>query len=89
MSSALKKLFKSSRPLPSEAGSNPNSWNEGHIDEENVTDPGSKDAAEVVNQVPWEGLPYGTEQHIQDGVKQAEALTMTLTKTSLGIAYTL
>ena len=31
----------------------------------------------------------GTDEHMQDGVKQAEALTQAWTKKSLGVAYAL
>ena len=85
MLSALKNFFSSSS-FPSEGSPNPSTWDQGSIDQGNITNLGSKAPAEAVNQVPGEELSYGTEQ---DGVREAEAMTMAWTKTSLGIAYTL
>ncbi|KAB8074307.1 major facilitator superfamily domain-containing protein [Aspergillus leporis] len=75
-----KKFFKSGDG-PSPEGNQNQTW-----DHENLTESGSKGPNEVINQEPREELPDKTAQ---DGVIQAEAITLTWTKTSLGLAYTL
>ncbi|RMJ28837.1 hypothetical protein PHISP_00288 [Aspergillus sp. HF37] len=76
MLSPLSKIFRSSGSAPTEDSPNISS-------RESVTQPDSKDQFESHNQAATDDVP---DETVQDGVAQVEAITLTWTKTSLGIA---
>ena len=79
MASALwKKFIPTKEPTTAEVPTN---------EADAVAEHDSKVPAEAVNQTPSEELQ--PNEHAQDGVTQAEAITLTWTKTSLGLAYAL
>ncbi|KAF7167619.1 hypothetical protein CNMCM6106_003098 [Aspergillus hiratsukae] len=82
LSSWQKKFFQSPENPPAEGIAPPR--DDGAPNLETVTYPDTKHPAEVVNHDASELLP---NQEAQDGVTQAEAITLTWSKTSLGAAY--
>jgi hypothetical protein len=84
LSSWQKKFFQSPENSPSEGIAPPR--DDGVPNPETVTYPDTKYPSEVVNHDAGEMLP---NEEAQDGVTQAEAITLTWSKTSLGAAYCL
>ncbi|RHZ62595.1 hypothetical protein CDV55_100758 [Aspergillus turcosus] len=82
LSSWQKKFFQSPEDTPAEGIAPPT--DDGVPNQDTVTYPDAKHPAEVVNRDASEALP---NEEAQDGVVQAEAITLTWSKTSLGVAY--
>lgn len=86
MASALwKKFFPSPEPASAEESSDA-AQNDASTFTETSAEPDSKAPANTVHQFPSEERP---NEEAQDGVTQAEAITLVWTKTSLGAAYLL
>lgn len=86
MASALwKKFFPSPEPASAEESSDA-AQNDASTFTETSAEPDSKAPANAVHQSPSEERP---NEEAQDGVTQAEAITLVWTKTSLGAAYIL
>ncbi|EAW17198.1 putative MFS siderophore iron transporter [Aspergillus fischeri NRRL 181] len=82
LSSWQKKFFQSPEHPPAEGIAPPR--DDGVPNPETVTYPDTKHPSEIVNHDAREMLP---NEEAQDGVTQAEAITLTWSKTSLGAAY--
>ena len=76
------KLSLASNDHPTEVGPS-STWDHEIITPENV---GRKVPAEVIDHSPSDDVP---DETAQAGVAKAEAITLTWTKTSLGVAYVL
>ena len=85
LSSWQKKFFDPPEAPPTEGFSNPTRDMEDRT-ASNVNHPDPKGPAEEVHSVATDTVP---NEEAQDGVTQAEAITLTWTKTSLGAVYTL
>jgi hypothetical protein len=84
LSSWQKKFFQSPDDSPAEGIASPS--DDGVPNPQTVAYPDTKNPSEVVSHDAREMLP---NEEAQDGVTQAEAITLTWSKTSLGAAYCL
>lgn len=86
MWSALQKQFSNASSDPLAEASSSSARGHTIVTAETITRPDSKVPIQVIDQEASEERP---DETAQQGVQQAEAITLSWTKTSLGLAYTL